>query len=175
MAQAQAGEKDAYRRFLTEILPYLRRVIASQTGGADVVEDILQDSLISIHRARHTYDPGRPIRPWLAAIARRRCLDHLRTQGRRIRLAAALIAAGEPPSQGSAPSGTRALEHRELRAEIEKLPARQRQALQRLKLEEMSLEEAAADTGQTIGSLKVAVHRGIASLRERLKVGDDER
>ena len=60
------------------------------------------------------------------------------------------------------------LERRDLAAAVENLPRLQRQAIRLLKLEERSLKEAAALSGITVGSLKVATHRAIKSLRKIL-------
>lgn len=174
MARAQSGDGTAYHLLLSEILPYLRQVVRGVLGrapGNDVaaVEDVVQETLISIHGARHTYDPNRPIKPWLAAIARRRCVDYQRRQCRHHAALATLAQQGDPPlvaagnGQGPDILGCRAL----LRA-IAALPARQRTAIRHLKLADMSLAEAAAETGLSQGALKVASHRGMISLRRML-------
>lgn len=48
------------------------------------------------------------------------------------------------------------------------LPTGQRQAIELVKLREMSLKEAAAVSGKSVGALKLAVHRGIGALRKAL-------
>jgi len=55
-----------------------------------------------------------------------------------------------------------------LRRAIRDLPPGQRDAIELLKLREMSLKEAAAASGTSIGALKVSVHRAIATLRKAL-------
>lgn len=79
MARAQAGEREAYRRLLDEITPYLRSLAAKAHRNRSDVEDAVQDVLLTVHSIRHTYDPGRPFGPWLVAIAHRRIVDRLRT------------------------------------------------------------------------------------------------
>lgn len=81
MAAAQAGDSAAYRQLLGDILPFVRAIIVRQIGRTD--EDAAQDALLSLHLVRHTYDPARPFKPWLAAIVRHRLLDGLRRQTRR--------------------------------------------------------------------------------------------
>ena len=81
MARAQAGDQQDYRRLLQAIGPYLR-AIARRMLGQDEAEDAVQEILLVVHGVRHTYEPGRPFRPWLSTIATRRCIDILR---RRIR------------------------------------------------------------------------------------------
>ncbi|MEJ0067409.1 MAG: sigma factor [Pseudomonadota bacterium] len=72
MARAQAGDRAAYHRLLTEITPYVRSIAARYHRTREDVEDAVQDVLLSVHTIRHTYDPERPFGPWLATIADRR-------------------------------------------------------------------------------------------------------
>jgi RNA polymerase sigma-70 factor (ECF subfamily) len=71
------GNRDDYARFLTAITPLLKRMVGRRLAQCDI-EDVTQEILISIHKARHTYDGVRPLMPWLAAIAKFRISDHLR-------------------------------------------------------------------------------------------------
>src|SRR5215210_1728802 len=68
LAASQAGDAQAYRTFLHAILPFLRSVARARTRSEELVEDVVQDALLTLHRVRHTYEPGRPVKPWLAAI-----------------------------------------------------------------------------------------------------------
>jgi RNA polymerase sigma-70 factor, ECF subfamily len=72
MTAAQNGDRDAYEQLLREILPVLRAVVASHHRHPDRIDDVIQDVLLSVHRVRHIYDPARPFRHWLLAIARNR-------------------------------------------------------------------------------------------------------
>ena len=78
MVLAQAGDAARYAVLLRLITPYIRTIARRRISAADVIEDIVQETLISVHRVRHTYDPARPFMPWLYAIAERRTLDALR-------------------------------------------------------------------------------------------------
>ena len=81
MALAQAGDRQAYQALLQAIGPYLR-AIARRLLGHEDVEDAVQEILLVVHGIRHTYQPGRPFKPWLATIASRRCIDLLRRRQR---------------------------------------------------------------------------------------------
>ena len=78
MAAAQAGDANAYRTLLAELALWLRRYYARRLPSA-MTEDAVQDVLLAIHEKRHTYDPVRPFGPWLAAIARYKWIDRLRS------------------------------------------------------------------------------------------------
>ncbi|HEY1411315.1 MAG TPA: sigma factor, partial [Rhodopila sp.] len=78
MAAAQVGDANAYRTLLAELAVWLRRYYARRLPPA-MTEDAVQDVLLAIHEKRHTYDPERPFGPWLAAIARYKWIDRLRS------------------------------------------------------------------------------------------------
>lgn len=168
MAAAQDGDGRAYERLLRECVPFLRGVVRRRLRGEADVEDAVQDALLTIHQIRATYDPARPIRPWLAAIAEHRALDRARATGRRGARETALDDVLSETLPGSLTNeGEARLAARDLRAAVAALPAGQRQAIELLKLQELSLAEAAAQTGSSVTALKVATHRAIGALRRR--------
>ena len=172
MAHAQAGEQQAYRRLLREIAPYIRSlVVRSQREPADI-EDAVQDVLLTVHAVRHTYDPTRPFGPWLVAIAKRRVTDRLRRYGRTMARETPLTNEDETFAAPETNYEDRASAESELHAAIERLPHAQRDAIRLLKLQEMSLKEAASATGMSVASLKVATHRAMKNLRRICKVAD---
>jgi RNA polymerase sigma-70 factor (ECF subfamily) len=168
MARAQAGDRDAYRRLLGAIAPYLHVRARARLGSAEEAEDAVQDILLTIHEARKSYDPARPFGPWLAAIADRRIVDRLRRRNRRHKLREA-VATDEPaydPAQDRVVLDSRALD-----SAIASLTSDQEQAIRLLKIEERSLAETAAQTGQSVGALKAATHRAMKALRRHLFEG----
>ena len=175
MARAQDGDRGAYRRLLEEITPFLRSLAARRHRDLSDVEDAVQDVLLTLHAIRDTYDPACPFGPWLVAIANHRLIDRLRRQGRLRSRETALMPEHETFSAGQPNLCEKSLDRRELREAVEKLPAGQRQAVRLLKLEERSLKEAAAISGMSIGSLKVATHRALKSLRKILAKGGAQR
>jgi len=177
MAQAQAGDAAAYRRFLSESLPFLRIVVGRTGIPYDQIEDVVQETMISLHAIRHTYDPTRPIKPWLVAVARRRAVDWRRRRNSANRHETPLDDVTHETFAD--PAANRDLEKSQAAASVQRwlaqLPPGQRQAVEMLKLKELSLNEAAALSGQSVGSLKVATHRAIASLRKIWKREEQER
>lgn len=177
MQAAQAGDAQAYVRLLEKIMPRLRQVVRSQRRflNADDIEDLVQDVLLSLHAVRATYDPRRPFSPWLMAITRNRLADGARRHGRR---AAHEVQVGQVENvpvtfsdEGANIDDDRYHDPEALRRAIRDLPPGQRTAIEMLKLREMSLKEAAAASGTSIGALKVSVHRAIAALRKALIKG----
>lgn len=170
MAAAQAGDRRAYERVLADSVALIRTVARRQGVAPDALDDVVQETLLAVHRVRHTYDPSRSYDAWLAAIAARRAVDALRSHGRRDRrevhdeTALDLQADRDDASVAS----ERAQAARRLREAIASLPPGQREAVEQLGLKERSLAEAAADTGRNAGALKVNLHRALKALRGRL-------
>jgi RNA polymerase sigma-70 factor (ECF subfamily) len=171
MRAAQQGDGASYLELLRAITPRIRGIIGRQRGfvGIAEVEDLVQDVLLSVHTVRATYDPARPFVPWLLAIVRNRLVDGAR---RYARIARREIHVDEEDVTFLAPAtnddigepGDAATLHQAVRA----LPEGQRQAIELLKLKGLSLREAAKVSGASVGALKVATHRAMATLRRTL-------
>lgn len=168
MARAQSGESEAYRRLLEQVTPCVRSLAIRLSRDPRDVEDAVQDVLLTIHAVRHTYDPSRPFGPWLVAIAHRRIVDWLRRQGRTRSRETTIEPRHETFPAVRANIAEAGSDRRALRAAVASLPPTQRQAIKLLKLQEMSLKEAAAASGVSIASLKVATHRALKNLRRML-------
>jgi RNA polymerase sigma-70 factor (ECF subfamily) len=169
MSAAQAGDQRAYQHLLRACLPEAASIARRQGVPPDRVDDVVQDVLLTIHRARATYDPARPFLPWLRAIAQRRAIDALRTHyrgaAREVFDEDAYLA--HPATTPGADATIGQSDQARLLAEaIATLPPGQRQAVELLALRERSLEEAAGETGRTKGALKVNLHRAITALRQ---------
>lgn len=171
MLQAQDGDRAAYHALLKALTPYLRAITRRYLGRTEDAEDAVQDILMVVHGIRHTYERGRPFKPWLSTIASRRCIDILRRRAHRLQHE---MATGEDIEDvahaGHSPEDTlsRQQDAGTLRHAVAGLPERQREAIRLLKLNELSLNEAAAESDQSIGSLKVACHRAMKSLQNSL-------
>ncbi|VVT46315.1 RNA polymerase, sigma-24 subunit, ECF subfamily [Kosakonia radicincitans] len=160
MALAQAGDQQAYTRLLKALVPVIRTLARRQIADEVLVDDVIQDVLLTVHRVRHTYDPSAPFLPWLMAIAHARTVDALRERGRHWQREvesedASLLIASSEPSQ--APE--------ELSALLNQLPDRQRQVIEHVHLREMSLAETATHNNLTVSAVKSLLHRALNNLR----------
>jgi RNA polymerase sigma-70 factor (ECF subfamily) len=137
------------------------------------MEDVVQEVLISLHRDRHTYDPGRSFVAWLHAIARHRLVDWARRHRRWVSLEDI-----DSAPEGAAPGPEAFAEQsawRRLQAAFARLSPLQREAIALLKLEGWSVRQVAESTGRTESAVKVSVHRGHHLLRKLLMSrADDE-
>lgn len=170
MRAAQDGDSASYARLLSEITPVIRAAVRRRWSAQAVeVEDIVQEVLTSVHTSRQTYDPKLPFLPWLRAIVHYRTADAGRRHIRRSAMerSECTFEYGLPEVPVEAPPEPVG-NPRALRRAIDDLPSGQRRAIELLKLQELSLKEAARETGMSVAALKVAVHRGMKALRLKL-------
>ncbi len=175
MAAAQAGDRAAYEALLRDCVPLIKVVAVRQGVAADHIDDVVQDVLLTIHRARQTYDPARSFTGWLRTIAERRAIDLLRRTGRqRAREIHSPLAFESYAEETADPSRTAgdAASSRRVNEALAMLPERQREAVQVLVLEERSLAEAAIATRRSKGAMKVNLHRALKALRAKFEGKD---
>ena len=169
MAAAQSGDAEAYRSLLEEIAPSIRGMVRSRVFDRSATEDVVQNVLLSLHRARHTYRPERPFKPWLAAITRNAIVDAYRETGRRrereveVELIDAFAAPVPERAESDPPLPP------ELARALAALPEKLREAVQLVQVEGLSIAEAAAKLGVSTGALKVRAHRGYKAIRRALR------
>ena len=166
LAKAQRGDREAYRRFLIAITPFARAIARRRSLDEQRAEDVVQDALITIHRIRHTFTPGRPVKPWIAAIVTRRAIDASRRETRIAGREVDSPDAYETFADHSANHGESGDAQTILQHMLPALSPKQKEAIELVKLREMSLVEASAHSGQSVGALKVNVHRAIARMRQ---------
>jgi RNA polymerase sigma factor (sigma-70 family) len=124
----------------------------------------VQDILFAVHLKRHTWDPNAPFAPWLFAIARNKLIDALRRRGRWIFVNIddfSETIASEPVEETIPPS--------EIAVHLDGLPKRQRDVLQLIAVENMSIKAVATKLRMTDGAVRVSLHRGLANLAAKLR------
>ena len=158
------GDAAAYRTLLSQLSGKLRAYYKGRLArigrSATEAEDLMQEALMAIHTRRHTYNPAEPLTPWVHAIARYKLIDHLRrTRATMADLpiedAEELMAQDDHVGIESANDLTRLLSQ---------LPDKMRQAIQSVKLDGLSVAEAASRCGMSESAVKVNVHRGLKVL-----------
>jgi RNA polymerase sigma-70 factor (ECF subfamily) len=169
MAAAQDGDGRCYRQLLGEITPYIRQIARRRLRNPTDIEDAVQDVLLTIHTIRQTYDPARPFGPWLATIADRRVLDLGRKLKRRAPREDALGPEHETFHAEPANLYPETLMNRDVARALQDLPEGQRRAVELVNVQGLDLAEAARISGQSVGSIKVAVHRALKALRARFE------
>jgi RNA polymerase sigma-70 factor, ECF subfamily len=171
MVAAINGDATAHRLLLQRLSGHLRAYfkgrLARAAQGSAEAEDLVQEALIAIHTRRHTYDPTKPFTPWVYAIARYKLVDHLR----RTKSAFAGVSmedAGELIAHDDRSSVESGLDLQRL---MMRLPGKMRQAIQDVKLDDLSVSEAAMRSGMSPSAVKMSVHRGLKALAELVRRG----
>ncbi len=155
------GDSVAYARFLRAITPLLRRATRRKLQESDA-EDVVQEILVSIHKARHTYDGTRPLIPWIMAIAQFRITDQLRKYYAHARYETVDV----ETMADSLPDVTISHEDNEsIEALLEHVPEREKRILTMLHMEGYTAKETGARMGMNESAVKVAAHRAIKKIR----------
>lgn len=163
-----AGDGAAYARFLQAVTPHLRAVAARRcrmAGAPDSeVEDVVQEVLLAVHLKRETWDPARPLAPWLAVIARNKTIDALRRRGRRT-----VVPIEDVMESLAAPEPAETLPAREMETLLAGLNATQRDIVQSISLREATIGETAQRLSMSEGAVRVALHRALKTLAARYR------
>ena len=153
MAQSLAGDAAAYRLFLGGCQMWLTRFYARRMAPSQI-DDLVQETLISVHNKRASYDPTRPLLPWLAAIARYRWIDQLRKTGR-----AAEVELEDTLGVDSEEDVVTA--RLSLDRMLGQIKPEQANVIRLVKIDGLSIAEAATRSGQSEPLVKVNIHRGL--------------
>jgi RNA polymerase sigma-70 factor, ECF subfamily len=177
MRQSQDGDRAAYQRLLTEVRDVLKPFVRNSFMRLGMppdngLDDVLQEVLLGIHGKRATYNPGQKFMPWMYAIARYKIIDFLRRTHRErkrfVTLEGELEIAelfSDFDAGGTGASGAK----RDAEVMLSELPDKQRTVLRLVKLEGLSVSEAARRTGYSESDIKITTHRAIKVLRDKFK------
>lgn len=167
LVQGLSGDAAAYHRFLKALSAHLRAYFRKRLfQRPDEVEDLVQETLLAVHNQRHTYQSDQPLTAWVHAIARYKLIDLLRSRASREALTDPL----DDELEVFATSDTDAAEaKRDLNQLLAGLPDRQRLPIVHVKLEGLSVVEAAQLTGMSESAIKVGVHRGLKALAAKIR------
>jgi RNA polymerase sigma-70 factor (ECF subfamily) len=169
MTASLDGDGAAYHQLLERLTSHLRAYYRNRFArighGPTEAEDLLQEALIAIHTHRQTYDRSRPFTPWIYAIARYKFMDYLRRTKSSFK-DLQIENADELTSNSDMTAIDSGLDLQRLLSEIS---SKAREAIQYVKLDGLSVSEAAARSGMSESAVKVAVHRGLKALALRIR------
>jgi RNA polymerase sigma-70 factor, ECF subfamily len=166
LLEYQRGNLAAASGLVHRLSPQLHRFFAFQGTSRREADDLLQETWLRVHEARHTYRAGAAVLPWVYAIARHIRIDHFRRTLRHNSKTQAFIRESAGAAQPAQPS----VEHPDLEALLAGLPDSQREVIAMLKMADMSLEEVARATGSSVGSVKQKAHRAYEKLRKQFEI-----
>ena len=167
MLQGLDGNAAAYHQFLKALSAHLRAYFRKRLfQRPDEVEDLVQDTLLAVHNQRHTYRADQPLTAWVHAVARYKLIDLLRARASGESLNVPL----DDELELFAASDTEAREaKKDLDTLLAGLPDRQRLPIVHVKLEGLSVVEAAQLTGMSESAIKIGVHRGLKTLAAKIR------
>ena len=171
MADYQAGRFEAFDEIYALVAPRVRRFLLGKVREATKADDLLQDTFLQIHRARHTFDPAHPLMPWAMAIARHVWLMDLRAASRRPRPTDDVTAIDLPVAAAASSFAERA----DVRRALVQVPSSRRRAAIEHHVWGLSFKEIAERAGIAEAAAKLRSSRGIAQLRSLLKAADESR
>ena len=166
MRQSLAGDQRAYAALLQGTSRLLRPFLSKRLSFTNEVDDLLQEILISIHKARHTYDGNRPYKPWAYAIAKFRLQDHLRAHYSDLLRHADDLSELEDFLHEDVTETT--ISYESISGEVEKLPEKQATILRLMHQEGYTAKEVAEKIGMNESAVKVAAHRAYKILKVKL-------
>lgn len=162
MRAANAGDERAYADFLRGAAALVRGFARKRiTHGGIEVEDIVQETLIAIHMKRHTWRTDAPVTPWVTAIARHKLIDAFRRHGRRGEVEVG--DAGDVAAEVEAEP----LQGRDIARALDTLAPGQRRVVAAVSVDGRSISETAKALGMSEPAVRVALHRGLATLARR--------
>ena len=168
MAGYLAGRLDAFDALYAALAPRLRSYLVATCRDRALADDLVQDTFMQIHRSRRTYQPGRPVTPWVFAIARHVFLMHRRRTARRLRFEDTLAA--EQAGTELIRDDVQALADRDqVQHALETVPADQRRALLMHHVEGRSFAEIAETLNIRVNAAKTRAFRGMRKLKQKLR------
>jgi RNA polymerase sigma-70 factor (ECF subfamily) len=173
-----AGDEGAFQELVNQykdsVYAFLRRFL----NRADLVDDVFQETFMQLYVSRDTFDPSKPLRPWLFTIAANKAKDALR---RMQRVDTTNLGSMFDNEEHSMDDVLNTLDHDEhmpyddlIREEtaaavkrvIARMPAKLREILLLAYFQKFSYEEIAGILGIPVGTVKSRLHTAVGRFAE---------
>jgi RNA polymerase sigma-70 factor (ECF subfamily) len=173
IAGARAGSAKAFTALVEMYQNPVYNLCYRMLGDPGEAEDATQEAFLRAYKQLHRYDPTRPFKTWLFAIASHHCIDRLRR-----RRVIWLGIDEEPvlshpallePRPGPEQMAVRREEEATVQGALAELAPRDRSAIVMRYWYDMSYEEIAHATGTTASAVKSRLHRARVCLAAVLK------
>jgi RNA polymerase sigma-70 factor (ECF subfamily) len=155
-----ASHRALLDRLSRRLRAYYKGKLATVGRSAEEAEDLVQEAVLAIHFKRHTYDPAEPLTPWVYAIARYKLIDFLR----RTRTSLTDVPIDEAGAMMAHDDNVDAESTYDVKRLMERLPKNMRCSIEAVKLDGLSIAEAAERCGISESGVKVNIHRGLKAL-----------
>jgi RNA polymerase sigma-70 factor (ECF subfamily) len=164
MKAYQAGDAEAHRLLFQRLAPPLLALARRQLRSEAEAEDVVQRTFLQLHRARHDFQDGARLRPWVFTIAMNLVRDTFRRRKRQRESPLELDGRRDPSAVERDPV-EREQEVARVHQALASLPADQRRAIELHWLEERPFAEVARMVGASVSAVKVRAHRGYKKMR----------
>jgi RNA polymerase sigma-70 factor (ECF subfamily) len=166
MERYAQGDEGAFASVYDSVAPRVHAYLLRQTRDRAIADDLLQQTLLQMHRKRGTYAVGLPVLPWAFAIARRLYIDECRRRKTDALWSARDVGEGDHLAWASPLDEVASREAARLvEAELARMPGNQRVAFELLKVDGLSHQEAAQMLGTTVSAVKLRAFRAYAAIR----------
>jgi len=165
MIRYQGGSLEAFQEIYAELAGAVRRYLAHLAGGAQIADDLLQETFLQMHRSRAAYNPAYAVRPWVFGLARNVVLMNRRAARR---WAQVHESREELPDFAVFPEADRLGSRDEIRRGMASLSADQTEALLLHHEWGFSFDEIAGMLGISAAAARARASRGMADLRVAL-------
>jgi len=165
----QCGCKKAYAHLLRETVGILKSFLTKYLANNDEMQDVIQESLLSVHRALPSFNTDRPYRPWVLAIARHRLNDYFRV--RYSRQVDKWVNLDELASVQDDANIQWELEREDwIESYLKELPEHQQTILYLMHHEGYTVKEISARLGMSEAAVKVNAHRAYEKVRQKMRM-----
>ena len=170
MAAYVAGDAAAFRALFERYAGPLHRMVLRRLGSEADARDVVQQTMLQMHRARNDFRSGSRLRPWLFTIAMNLVRGYYRSAGRRREQSLDDRAPEPRAASAEQPEDARLSdeEHQRVRAALGSLPEAQRVVIELHWWGECPYEEIAQIVGASVAAVRVRAHRGYEQLRRIL-------
>jgi RNA polymerase sigma-70 factor (ECF subfamily) len=169
-AAAQLGDKRAYQTLIKELIPFGRAVLSGRLANHDWVDDVIQDMLISVHKALPTYEVGRSFKAWVTTILHYRKTDFLR---KHYASKSQETQSFDEILENKLPAHVTNMdalgEYRDVEKALASFPVKQRDVFVLSKVQGYTAQEVASIKNMSVSAVKVSVHRTIKRLKDILE------
>lgn len=166
MEAYRGGDEAAFGRLFERYAPRLGRSLRRRVRNEADADELLQQTFLHLHRARHDFRSGTRLRPWLFTICRNLEREYFRRRMRRPEAPLTLDGRADPREAPYDPLVTERA--RQVREALAQLPRGQREVIELHWLEGLPFKEVALVVGASVTAVKVRAHRGYGRLRTSL-------
>jgi RNA polymerase sigma-70 factor (ECF subfamily) len=162
MMRYQGGSLEAFQELYVRLAPGVRRYLWHLAGRSEIVDDLLQETFLQMHRSRAAYNPNYAVRPWAFGLARNVFLMNRRAARQ---WAKVHVSREDLPEFPVLPEADGLGSRDEIRRSIASLPPDQAEALLLHHEWGFSFDEIAGMLGISAAAARARASRGMADLR----------